>query len=406
MDSFGIGAAADAEDYGDLGANTFGHIALACAKNQANNTLRQGPLHIPHLTRWGLLHAAKDHCQELTKYYPLPNIPAAAYGYAQEISHGKDTPSGHWEIAGLPVLFDWGYFPDTHPSLPEALTQQLISEGKLQGILGNKHESGTVIIDQFGEQHISTQKPIVYTSTDSVLQIAVHETSFGLQRLYDLCDIAKKLTEPYKIARVIARPFLGTPGHFYRTENRRDYTTPPHDTTLLDNLVQAQGQVFAIGKISDIFAGKGITHAIKAHGNEALFDATLKAMAQAGDQSLIFTNFVDFDSEYGHRRDVPGYANALEIFDAKIPELEAQLLPGDRVIITADHGCDPTCSGANHTREYIPILLGGMGVEPLPLCKRQTFADIGQSIAEYFQLDALPYGNPFMNRYGQVNVLA
>lgn len=400
LDSFGIGCTPDAHHYGDEGANTFAHIAAACHDGRADSDQRQGPLKIPHLLRWGLVHAAAQHQPLLLDYFQWLPAPEAAYGSAQEISHGKDTPSGHWEIAGLPVLYKWGYFPDTHPSFPEEFTQALIQQGKLEGILGDKHESGTVIIDEYGETHMLTGKPIVYTSADSVLQIAAHEETFGLERLYKLCLLAKTLSEKYQIARVIARPFLGTPGNFYRTANRRDYTTPPHDLTLL-NYVEASGhEVYAIGKISDIFAHSGVSKTLKAPDNMAMFDRTLEAMETAQDGDLIFTNFVDFDTLYGHRRNISGYAKALEDFDRRLPELEEQLQPGDRVIITADHGCDPTWVGSGHTREYIPILLKGLGVNGIDLGRRSTFADIGQSIATYLGIGPLKYGKTFMNNKG------
>lgn len=382
MDSFGIGATADAEKYGDVGSNTFAHIVEKCGWK----------LNIPNLARLGLINAANISSKNKITALPTPEKIIGKYGYAAELSHGKDTPSGHWEIAGVPVLFDWGYFPPDYPSFPETLINQLISLGKIPGILGNCHASGTEIIKNFGVEHMQSGKPIIYTSADSVFQIAAHEETFGLQRLYDLCLISRKLVDPYNIGRVIARPFLGEAGNFHRTGNRRDYAVLPPSPTLLDKLIESKGTVIAIGKTADIFAHQGISETIKADGNMALFDATLKALKTASDRSLIFTNFVDFDSSYGHRRDVIGYAKALEAFDARLPELERLLQPGDIVIITADHGCDPTWQGSDHTREHIPVLMFGPHVTSENLGKRESFSDIGQSLANYFNLAPLSYG--------------
>lgn len=394
LDSFGIGSSEDAENYGDDGANTLGHIIEYC--NSAKTVTKrkhEGPLHIPHMTQLGLLAALQESQGKLAESKPY----SALYGFGVELSHGKDTPSGHWEICGVPVLFDWGYFNPGYPSFPESLTNALITEAQLPGILGNRHASGTQIIAELGDEHIRTNKPIVYTSGDSVFQIAAHEEAFGLDRLYGLCEIARDLVTPLNIARVIARPFLGETGNFYRTGNRRDYTLPPHEPTLLDKLQESGGEVIAIGKTADIFANKGITQEIKATGNMAIFDATLNAVRHAPDRSLIFANFVDFDSAYGHRRDIEGYANALEEFDARLPELNNLLKEEDLVIITADHGCDPSWTGSDHTREHIPILVYGPGLPATgSIGKRKTFADIGQSLAAYFNLSPSKYGTSFL----------
>lgn len=396
FDSFGIGATQDAASYGDAGADTFGHIAEFCAQGKADKAgLRQGPLHIPNLTRLGLGLAGLASTGKFAPGLNRKTTITGAYGYAVEQSYGKDTPSGHWEIAGVPVLFDWGYFPHDYPSFPQELTDAFIAESKIPGILGNKHASGTEIINELGEEHLRTGKPIVYTSGDSVFQIAAHEESFGLQRLYEICDMARKLVDPYNIGRVIARPFLGTSENFYRTGNRRDLAVPPPEPTLLDRLIAEQGNVIAIGKIADIFAHRGISESIKADGNMALFDATLNAAEKARGHSLIFTNFVDFDMLYGHRRDTTGYAAALEALDTRLPELEKILQPDDIVIITADHGCDPSQSGSDHTREHIPILLFGPKVKAQFLGRRETFADIGQTVAQHLGMTALPYGIAF-----------
>lgn len=393
MDSFGVGASLDAKNYGDENADTFGHIAEYCLAHPSPKY--QSPLHIPHLTRLGLAHAALASTAKKLPYVDYSQTPESAFGYAVETSFGKDTPSGHWEIAGVPVHFDWGYFPKQVPCFPEALTTALIEQGQLPGILGNRHASGTEIIEALGEEHIATGQPIVYTSADSVLQIAAHETHFGLHRLYELCELARKLVDEYHIGRVIARPFVGEVGHFTRTANRKDLSVPPPANTLLDKLVAAGGETIAIGKTADIFAQQGISQEIKGDGNMDLFDKTLAALQTAQHNTLIFTNFVDFDSKYGHRRDVAGYAQALEAFDQRLPELEHQLGKDDIVIITADHGCDPTQPGSDHTREHVPVLVFGPSIQPQFLGRRDSFADIGQSLARFFNLDTLEHGCGF-----------
>jgi len=391
LDSFGIGATADAGKFGDAGANTFGHIARVRAESA------DGPLRLPNLARLGLFEASRDSSGAYPPGAVAGNGIIGAYGYAEELSSGKDTPSGHWEIAGVPVLFDWGYFKAKTDTFPRALLDELIERAQLPGVLGNCHASGTTIIAELGDEHVRTGKPIVYTSADSVFQIAAHEESFGLQRLYALCDIARELVDEYRIGRVIARPFVGDgPENYTRTGNRRDLTTPPHSPTVLDKLVDAGGEVFSIGKIADIYAHQGITQKVKATGNAALFDATLEAFESAPDRSIVFTNFVDFDMLYGHRRDVAGYAAALEYFDARLPELLGRMQEGDLLIITADHGCDPTWSGTDHTREHIPVLAYGDIVRAGSLGRRKTFADIGQSLAAYFGLEPMDYGTSFI----------
>lgn len=396
MDSFGIGGAPDAERYGDAGADTLGHIAQACRDGRADKSgLRSGPLRLPHLARLGLGRAAAGASGAIPPGLEPPSCVAAAYGSAAETSAGKDTPSGHWEIAGLPVPYDWGLFPRTEPCFPPDLTAALVARCGLPGILGDRHASGTDIIRDLGEEHIRTGKPICYTSADSVFQIAAHETHFGLSRLYDVCRVAKALLETLNIGRVIARPFTGdSAATFARTANRRDLTTPPHADTLLDRLTKAGGTVVAVGKIADIFAHRGITQAIAAKDNHAVLDATLAALETAPDHSLVFANFVDFDAIYGHRRDVAGYAAALEAFDARLPALEAALKPGDLALITADHGCDPTWHGTDHTREQVPMLWLGPGVRPVDLGTRATFADMGQTVARHLGLAPLDHGTP------------
>lgn len=397
MDSFGVGASADAAKYGDEGANTLNHIAAACVAGKADQAgLRQGPLNLPNLTKLGLAKAAQVSCGTAPAGLNANAEVMALYGAAQEQSFGKDTPSGHWEIAGVPVLFDWGYFVDGDDGFPKQLIADFIEQAKLPGVLGVKHASGTEIINELGDEHIKTGKPIVYTSADSVFQVAAHEEHFGLERLYEICEIARKLVDEYNIGRVIARPFLGANGDYTRTANRKDIATPPPSPTLLQQLVEQGGTTFAIGKTADIFAHQGISHEIKAPDNDALFAATLTAMDDAGDKSLIFTNFVDFDSKYGHRRNVPGYAAALEKFDTQLPEFLAKLQEGDLVIITADHGCDPTQPGSDHTREHIPVLAFGPNIEAGNVGVRDSFADIGQSIASHLNIKPLANGVSFL----------
>jgi len=391
MDSLGIGATDDADKFGDVGANTFGSIAAQRARNGV-------PLVLPNLARLGLFNAASESAGSWPEGCPTDVEVVGTYGFAAELSSGKDTPSGHWEIAGVPVLFDWGYFTEVSNTFPPELLAKLIEQAGLPGVLGNCHASGTTIIAELGEEHMATGKPIVYASADSVFQIACHEESFGLQKLYDLCDIARVLVDKYNIGRVIARPFVGTDGtNFVRTGNRRDLTVLPPAKTLLDKLVDSGGEVISVGKISDIYAHQGISKKIKAVGNAALFDATLDAMKEAPDRSIVFTNFVDFDMLYGHRRDVDGYAEALEYFDKRLPELLGIMDEDDVVVICADHGCDPTWPGSDHTREHIPVLAYGASITPGSIGKRNSFADIGQSLSKFFDLSPMDYGESFLN---------
>jgi len=393
LDSFGIGATADADKFGDIGSDTLGNIARVRAKSA------EGPLQLPNLSKLGLMHASKESTGEFPAGVEKNIEIIGAYGHAAELSSGKDTPSGHWEIAGVPVLFDWGYFTGKTDTFPPELLEELIARADLPGVLGNCHSSGTTIIAELGDEHVRTGKPIVYTSADSVFQIACHEEAFGLQKLYDLCDIARELVDKYDIGRVIARPFVGDgPDSYVRTGNRRDLTTPPHAPTVLDKLVESGGEVYSIGKIADIYAHRGITKKIKATGNAALFDATLDVMKEAGDRSIVFTNFVDFDMLYGHRRDVEGYASALEYFDRRLPELMEQMQDDDLLVLCADHGCDPTWQGSDHTREHIPVLAYGSGIKPGSLGLRETFADIGQTIAVHLGLSPMDYGTSFLGK--------
>ncbi|BCV39904.1 phosphopentomutase [Shewanella algae] len=396
LDSFGVGAAGDAAKFGDLGSDTFGHIAKECAEGRANDG-REGPLKLPNLSRLGLAHAAMESTGQFAPGFDADVELIGAYGHAEELSSGKDTPSGHWEMAGVPVLFDWGYFSDKQNSFPKELTDKILARAGLGGFLGNCHASGTAILEELGEEHMCSGLPIFYTSADSVFQIACHEESFGLENLYRLCEIAREELEPYNIGRVIARPFVGSgAADFARTGNRRDYAVEPPAKTVLDKLKAAGGQVVSVGKISDIYAHCGITSKVKASGLEALFDATLEQVKAAGDNTIVFTNFVDFDSHYGHRRDVAGYARGLEYFDARLPEILALLNKDDLLILTADHGCDPTWEGTDHTREHVPVLAYGAGLSAGSLGRRKSFADIGQSIASYFKLEPMEYGESFI----------
>lgn len=399
LDSFGIGASADAKIFGDQGADTLGHIAEVCARGKAN-VGRQGPLTLPNLSSLGLGKAAQASTGKFPQGLDSNADIIGAYAYASELSSGKDTPSGHWEIAGVPVLFDWGYFNDPHHSFPQELLNTLVKRANLPGYLGNCHSSGTVILDQLGAEHIKTGKPIFYTSADSVFQIACHEETFGLNHLYTLCEIAREALTVggYNIGRVIARPFLGDkPGEFQRTGNRHDLALEPPAPTALKKLVDEKGgKVVSIGKIADIYANVGITKQVHATGIDALFDATLREIDKAGDKTIVFTNFVDFDSSYGHRRDVAGYAAALELFDRRLPELLKRVKGDDIIIFTADHGCDPTWSGTDHTREHIPVLIYGPKVKAGSLGHRKTFADIGQTMASYFGVSPMDYGKSML----------
>ena len=389
LDSFGLGATPDAVKFGDTGANTFGHIASWAARGGK-------PMQLPNLERLGLAAAAHIASGEWAEGFALREGFTAAYGAARERSTGKDTQSGHWEIAGVPVTFDWGYFPRTTPSFPPELTARLQALTGVAGFLGNCHASGTEIINRHGDEHVATGKIIVYTSGDSVMQIAAHEQHFGLERLYAVCEAAYELVKPYNIGRVIARPFVGADGNYKRTSNRHDYAVAPPGPTLLDHVKDAGGEVIGLGKISDIFAAQGISRVVKGADNMALFDALLNVADQAGDKSLTFVNFVDFDQAFGHRRDIAGYSNALHEMDARLPEFIAKLKDGDLVVITADHGCDPSWPGSDHTREHIPMIFFGPGVNPRALPISETFADIGATLARHLGVKPLSNGTPLL----------
>ncbi len=367
MDSVGIGGAPDADTFfngrvPDTGANTLGHIAQACAEGRAEDG-RSGPLNVPHMASLGLGPAI-----ELASGLHIASLDgtvSGTWGAATEISRGKDTPSGHWELAGLPVPWEWHYFPDVSKSFPPALVAQLAAFAGTDEILGNCHAPGTAIIEEFGAQHIKTGFPICYTSADSVLQIAAHEESFGLQRLLDLCENMAPIAHELKVGRVIARPFIGdAQSGFTRTTNRRDFAIKP-PAPVLSNWVQDSGaRVYAVGKIGDIFSMTGFDE-VRKGSDETLMGHLGDLVESAEDGSLTFANFVEFDSLYGHRRDVSGYARALEWFDAEIGKLLGQLRDGDLLVLTADHGNDPSWVGTDHTRERAPVLVAGQGAGSL-----------------------------------------
>ncbi len=380
LDSFGIGHAPDAAAFGDEGANTFLHIA------------DRMQLHLPHMASLGLGLAAK--AAGGRDPFPDANL-IGKWGHAQELSQGKDTITGHWEIAGVPVPFAWHYYPDTAQSFPQGLLDDIISRAKLPGLLCGTHASGTQVIKDFGDEHVRTGKPIIYTSADSVIQIAAHETHFGLQRLYDVCKIARALTYDLKVGRVIARSFLGASAQTYeRTGNRKDYAITPPSPTLLQIASDSGRDVISVGKIGDIYGHVGTGNEVKVAGNAAMMEKVISLMPTLKDGGFLMTNFVDFDTLHGHRRDPMGYGRLLEAFDAELPRVFAQIKTGDLLILTADHGNDPTWKGTEHTREQIPIMIFGMGGGSVGW--RKSFSDIGQSIAAHLGLPKLGAGQSFL----------
>lgn len=395
MDSFGIGGAPDASEFyngdlPDLGANTLAHIAQACAAGRAEQG-RSGPLRLPHLEALGLGAALR-----LASPVPLPGFeatPEGLWGCAAEVSWGKDTPSGHWELAGLPVPWQWCYFPDSDPAFPTELTDFVAEAAGATGILGNCHASGTDIIARHGAAHMQSGQPICYTSADSVFQIAAHEDSFGLERLLDLCRAVAPRLHGMKVGRVIARPFVGTPEQgFTRTANRRDFAIAL-PAPVLTNWVQDAGQrVHAIGKIGDIFTMSGID-TLKKGRDTQLMRHLAEAIDQAEEGSLTFANFVEFDSLYGHRRDLAGYACALEWFDAELGKLLPRLRPGDMLLLTADHGNDPSWPGTDHTREQVPVLVAGCGAGCIG---QRAFVDVAATVAAHLSVAAQGPGRSFL----------
>jgi phosphopentomutase len=390
IDSFGIGYSPDAIDFGDVGANTLANLS------QAYFDATGKKITLPNLSAMGLIKACQQASNQAFPHHEsLPS--KGAFGFAQEISTGKDTPSGHWEMAGVPVLFDWGYFTEKDNSFPPSLVTKINQATGFTGMLGNCHASGTEILKRLGQEHISSGLPICYTSADSVLQAAAHEQHFGLDNLYKYCETVRELLDDLNIGRVIARPFVGdSPESFARTGNRRDYSVLPPSPTVLDKVSKAGTHVISVGKIADIFAHQGIDEKTKATGLDALFDATIEHIKTAQDNALIFTNLVNFDQDFGHRRDPVGYAKELEALDLRIPELLKVMQEDDVLFLTADHGCDPTWPGTDHTREYVPIIAYHHDISSINLGKRSTFADLGQTIAELFAVEPMEYGTSFL----------
>lgn len=396
MDSVGCGGAPDAHKFfndktvPDTGANTLAHVTQACAEGRADDG-RSGPLAMPNLDALGLGAAIRVASGDETP--GLSATPTGLWGAAQEVSPGKDTPTGHWEIAGVPLPWDWGYFPDTVPAFPKDVTAAICTAAGVDGILGDKHASGTVILDELGAEHVRTGRPIVYTSVDSVIQIAAHEEHFGLDRLYALCKAIAPMVHKMRIGRVIARPFLGSETEgFTRTTNRRDYAMTPPEPTLCDWVTDAGRKVHAIGKIGDIFAHRGIS-SVQKGADADLMEYLVAAFDSAQDGDLVFANFVEFDTKYGHRRDVAGYARALEWFDRQVPRLLGKMREGDLVLFTADHGNDPSWVGTDHTRERVPVVVAGLGTREIG---NVGFSDIGASVAAHLGLDQRGAGGSFL----------
>ena len=393
MGSVGIGGAPDSDrffngDVPDTGSNTVLNIARACAEGHANQG-RHGPLNLPTLTRLGLGNAIHAATGEMAPN--LAMVSGATWAAATEKSLGKDTPSGHWELAGLTVPWDWHYFPKSDPSFPSDVTDAVCRAAGVSGILGNCHASGTEIIRKLGQRHVETGQPICYTSIDSVFQIAAHETHFGLERLYDLCAAIAPMLHEMRVGRVIARPFVGyQETGWTRTSNRRDFAIEPPRHVLTNDLQNAGVHTRAIGKIGDIFSMKGIDHCVKGD-DETLMVALDDHVRHAPDHSFTFANFVEFDSLYGHRRDVSGYARALEWFDQKMASVLSQLRPDDMLILTADHGNDPTWVGTDHTRERVPVLIAGALPKDIGVI---GFSDVAATIARFFDV---PYGGEGKN---------
>ena len=394
MDSVGCGGAPDADrffngDLPDTGANTLLHIAQACAEGRAEEG-RSGPLSLPHLDGLGLGAAIR-----LASGQEAPGLgaePQGLWGAATEVSNGKDTPSGHWELAGVPVPWDWTYFPDTVPAFPDDLVRKVCELAGTEGILGNCHASGVPIIEAHCAEHLKTGWPICYTSADSVFQIAAHEETFGLERLYKLCEDLAPTLHAMKVGRVIARPFVGKCGDFRRTKNRRDYAIAPPSPTLCDWVQGAGRHVYGIGKIGDIFSRRGIDEVRKGADAE-LMEHLVDLMDEAQDGSLTFANFVEFDSLFGHRRDVSGYARALEWFDGELARVLARTRPGDLLIFTADHGNDPTWAGSDHTRERVPVLAHGAGAKSAGLV---NYVDVAASVAAHLGVENAGLGKSFI----------
>ena len=383
LDSLGIGGAPDASAYNDEGSNTFGSIALACSSGNADIG-RKGALMVPNLESLGIYSATR-----LSTGLTLPNTNSSvgSYAVAKQRSKGKDTPTGHHEIAGFTDPIGWYTFPEVVPVFPEGEMNNLIHKANLGGVLGNKHASGEEIINEYGEDHLNTGNPIVYTSADSVLQIAAHEQVFGLDRLYKICSIAAEIFYDLRVQRIIARPFLGeNKEEFYRTKNRKDFLIPPPIDTLCDRVIKSGKKCFGVGKISDIFGHRGISESVSGMSDDKLFDEMLDIILKANAGDLIFANFVEFDTLYGHRRDLSGYARALESFDKKLPKLFSILNKDDFLVITADHGNDPSFAGTDHTREQVPVLIKNHNV--INKCYGLiNFSDIGSLLENFLGLE-------------------
>ncbi|RAV00932.1 phosphopentomutase [Paenibacillus sp. YN15] len=379
LDSVGIGELPDAPSFGDAGAHTLGHIAE-----------RAKSFRVPHLQELGLGNIAP------LRTVPPADKPKAYYGKMAEQSVGKDTMTGHWEIMGLRITTPFNTYPEGFP--PELL--QEFSQRTGRGILGNKPASGTEILDELGEEQMKTGSWIVYTSADSVFQIAAHEEIIPLEELYQACKIARELTlrPEFAVGRVIARPFVGQPGAFKRTPNRHDYAVKPPAPTVMNRLADAGLDCIAVGKINDIYSGEGVTRSYPTKSNEDGIDRTIEVL-KSDFRGMVFTNLVDFDSLFGHRRDVEGYAGALMEFDARLPEIMAQIGQEDLLILTADHGNDPIHAGTDHTREYVPILLYNPALtQPGSTGIRETFADLGALVADNFGLPAMEQGTSFLDK--------
>ncbi|CAN7598896.1 phosphopentomutase [Paenibacillus sp. LjRoot153] len=378
LDSVGIGELPDADQFGDLGAHTLGHIAE-----------KVSGFALPHLQQMGLGNIAD------IQGIPPVSSPEGYYGKMAEVSVGKDTMTGHWELMGLRISTPFKVFPD---GFPEALISQFEQETGRK-VIGNKPASGTEILDELGEEQMKTGAWIVYTSADSVFQLAAHEDIIPLDELYRACEIARRLTmqDEFAVGRVIARPYLGTPGAFKRTPNRHDYAVKPPEATVMNQLKDAGWDVIAIGKINDIFDGEGVTKATSTKSNLDGIQKTIDVLGTSF-RGLAFTNLVDFDSLYGHRRDPEGYGKALEEFDAYVPQLKGTLGTKDLLILTADHGNDPVHAGTDHTREYVPILLYSPSFQsPVSLGIRGTFADLGATIADNFGVEPTKNGESFLH---------
>ena len=373
LDSVGIGGAPDAADFGDDGSDTLGHIADWFLSKEGR------PLQLPHLQRLGLGEAYRLVHGNLPAGWPELDI-AGAFAAATEISTGKDTPSGHWEMAGVPVRWDWAYFSDTDDCFSHELLSHLHSMCRLPGSLGHCHASGTEIIARLGTESMKSGKPIFYTSADSVFQIAAHEELFGLEKLHRVCEVARAALMDPLVGRVIARPFIGERGDFTRTGNRKDYAVPPPKSTVLERVKEKGYRVTGVGKIGDIFAHTGMSREVKANGHDELWRVTQDVMDDGG---LIMTNFGDFDMLYGHRRDPRGYGLALEEWDRKLGFFLEKITDDDFLMITADHGNDPTWPGTDHTRERVPVLFAGKGDHGI----RNSFSDIGATVGNFFGVE-------------------